>query len=224
MKKQIIILIMMLIASGVNAQSTVEDLFERLENIEEKKRVNEEERRRKEEEEKILTGQIEKCEIFATKLRFQGVDVTKLTDEDIDRLDSLRKQHHSNDLNDRFFPHESLYKLPSAVFKDVMKQERKYYARIFKKDAIVNGYYTDTIYCAADSIVFVEPGTYKYIAVKKAGVGSEWLTEKSMPLFIEGRSELRIGRATFICRNKNNNNVKKRKKSKKVDDMYYSKY
>lgn len=197
-------------------QSTVEDLFKRIENIEEMKRVREEERKREKEEEKILLEQKEKCKIFATKLRFQGVDVAKLTDEDIDRLDSLRQRHHIKNSYDRIFPNKSLYGLPSAVFKDAMKQERKYYARISKKDA--------TYTCAADSIVYVEPGVYHYNVVKDLGDGYEMLREESRSLFREG-SKLTIGRATFICRNKeNNNNVKKRKKTKKVDDMYYSKY
>lgn len=202
-----------------------EDLFEWIENIEEKKRAKEEERIKKKEEEKILLEQTEKCKIFATKLRFQGVDVTKLTDEDIDRLDSLRQRHHIKNSYDRMFPHKSLYGLPSIVFKDAMKQERKYYARIYKKDATrhVRTLHNDTIYCAADSIVFVEPGIYHYITVRDLGESFESLREASWPLFREG-SELRIGRATFICRDKENNNAKKRKEAKKADDMYYSKH
>lgn len=217
MKKLIIILMMVFVASGVNAQSTVEDLFERLENIEEKKRINEEEEKRKKKEEKILLEQKEKCKIFATKLRFEGVDVTKLTDEDIDRLDSLRQQHDSNDLYERLHPSKSLYGLPGAVFKSVMKQEREYYARIFNEDK--HATYT----CAADSIVFVEPGIYQYITVKDSGVGFEWLRKESCYLIREG-NKLTIGRATFICRESEEKtkeeNIKKTKKRKHYDDVY----
>lgn len=213
MKKLVMILMMVFVASGVNAQSTVEDLFERLENIEEKKRINEEEEKRKKEEEEILLEQKKKCKIFATKLRFEGVDVTKLTDEDIDRLDSLRQQHDSNDLYERLHRSNSLYALPSVVFKDVMKQEREYYARIFNEDK--HATYT----CAADSIVFVEPGMYTYIAVKDLGAGFEMLKEKSCYLIREG-NKLTIGRATFICRETKEGNIKKTKKRKHYDDVY----
>lgn len=94
-----------------------------------------------------------------------------------------------------------------------MKQEREYYARIFNEDK--HATYT----CAADSIVFVEPGIYHYITVRDSDVGFEWLWKESRYLFREG-SELRIGRATFICRETKEENIKKTKKRKHYDDVY----
>lgn len=227
MKKLVILLVMMLVASGVNAQSTVENLFERLENkekeeiAEQEALVMREELKRKEKSERKL------CRDFANKLRFDGVDITKLTDKDIDQLDSLRRERIMQD------KYNSLYSLPSAIFKDEMKKERHYYARIIKtgpsysKHKVKN----DTIYCDADSTVFVTPGYYEFL-IKDSWppiYGSRRIRVREYTIFEDYNylftgKEIKIGRATFICRESEEKtkeeNIKKTKKRKHYDDVY----
>ena len=126
MKKLIMILMMVFVASGVNAQSTVEDLFERLENKEKEETAKIVEQKRISEEHEKIKKQEKLCRDFANKLRFDGVDITKLTDKDIDQLDTLRRERTMQD------KYNSLYSLPSEIFKSVMNKEKRYYARIIK--------------------------------------------------------------------------------------------
>lgn len=210
MRKLIMILVMLLVASGVNAQSTVEDLFERIENVEYRKAAEREREQRLKSERFKEKIQMEACEKFANKLRLDGVDITKLTDEDIERLDSIRIQHRKADpyyisLLDE---NEVLYNLPSRIFKYVMLKEMRYYAKIKSEK--------QEYYCNADSTVFVEPGLYQYCYDNKFGTTSKTLTYDG--------DRITIGRATFICKNKViKNKVKKSKKkvADAEDDIYY---
>lgn len=170
MKKSILLFVMMLVASSVNAQ-TMNDVFDMAE--ESKKLVGNTLKKEYDEMEWEMNCKL--VEEFANSLRNDGVDVTTFTDADIDRLDAIRiSKRGGNDL-----PFDSkLYNMSSKDFKRAMMLEKEAYLKIKES-------YGRTYGVKPNSIV-------------RLG-GDYYVINGSRILHLENGDVLKIGNVTFIC-------------------------
>lgn len=189
MKKIILIMVMMLVASVSYGQ--VEDLFKRADEYNARKAMEKRIMRQREDSCRWVESCKEVVQHFAYTLRQDGVDMTKLTDEDIDRLDSIRCDKKENfRCGSHYFyasiDDKKLYTMPSEAFKEEMKKETRYYAKIRKN---VPSWVRDTGIrtCDADSIVYIDSGLYNIDGV----IGHS--------RYVIAGDTIKIGRATFVC-------------------------
>ena len=187
MKKIILAMMMMLVASVSYGQ--VEDLFNRADEYNARKAMQERIMRQKKDSCRLVERYKEVVQKFANTLRQDGVDMTKLTDEDIDRLDSIRCNKKENfRYGSHYFyalDEEKLYTMPSEAFKKEMKKETRYYAKIKKYN--VSPWEDGIITCDADSTVYIDRGYYNIDGV----IGhSRWVYDGDT---------IKIRRATFVC-------------------------
>jgi hypothetical protein len=187
MKKILIAMVMMLVASVSYGQ--VEDLFNRADEYNARKAMQERIMRQKADSCRWIEICKDAVQKFANTLRQDGVDMTKLTDEDIDRLDSIRCNKKENfRCGSHYFyalDEEKLYTMPSEAFKKEMKKETRYYAKIKKYN--VSPWEDGTITCDADSTVYIDRGYYNIDGV----IGhSRWVYDGDT---------IKIRRATFVC-------------------------
>ncbi len=188
MKKILIVMVMMLVASVSYGQ--VEDLFKRADEYNTMKVMQERIMRQKRDSCRLVERYKEVVQKFTNTLRQDGVDMTKLTDEDIDRLDLIRCNKKENfRCGSRYFyssiDDENLYTMPSEAFKKEMKKETRYYAKIKKYN--VSPWEDGIITCDADSTVYIDRGYYNIDGV----IGhSRW---------VYNGDTIKVGRATFVC-------------------------
>lgn len=188
MKKIIVLMMMMLVASVSYGQ--VEDLFKRADEYNTRKAMEIRIMRQKEDSCRWVERCKEVVQKFANTLRQDGVDLTKLTDEDIDRLDSIRCDKKKNyRYGNKYFytsiDDEKLYTMPSEIFKEEMKNETRYYVKIRKCN--VSSWEDGTITCDADSTVYIVRGIYNIDGI----LGHHrWVYDGDT---------IKIGRATFVC-------------------------
>lgn len=134
MKKIFTIMAMMLVAASVSAQTDMNAVFNKgKETIKLEKNKLEAQFRMKQVSARLnhIDALVEK---FANSLRRGGIDVTAFTDEDIDRLDSIRKTQVDYDFNDFHYAVDfnsyglpNLCDMPSDDFKRAMQKEKEYY-------------------------------------------------------------------------------------------------
>lgn len=169
MKKSILLFVMMLIASSVNAQ-TMNDVFDMAE--ESKKLEGNTHKKEYDVMEWKMNCQL--VEEFANSLRNEGVDVTTFTDADIDRLDAIRiSKRGSNKLQfDSKF-----YNMSSKDFKRAMMLEKEAYLNIKK--------YGHTYGIKPNSFVRLGKNDYFVNGNKR--------------IHLENGDVLKIGNVTFIC-------------------------